>query len=264
MIRLLIVFLLGIVPFTSAAQTRELKLATTTTIEDSGLLKWLLPPFETKSGWKVRTLLGGTGQALKYGRNGDVDVILSHSPSDERKFLEEGFGVARYEVMVNDFVLVGPADDPAKVRGGEAHAGFKRIAQSKSVFVSRGDESGTHRMEQRIWRELGIEPEGRWYLSAGLSMGEVLRIASEKAAYTLTDRGTFAAKHKDLELTLLAEGKPALVNQYAVIPINPRKHAHVQVEGANAFVKWILSSEGQKRIADYRIGTDQVFFPNAK
>ena len=253
--------------FSSPIQAEDnlLRLGTTTTTEDSGLLKFLLPAFEKTSGIKIRTSIGGTGQVLKFARNGDVDVVLTHSRADEEKLIEDGFGIARFDVMYNDFVIVGPKDDPARIRGlADAKLAFGKILQAQTTFVSRADESGTHRAEQRLWRETGLEPKGSWYLRAGSGMGEVLRIASERGGYTLTDRGTFVQQRKTLDLELLVSGEPKIPNQYGVIAINPKKHPHVNAAGAGRFVDWIVSPEGQRRIAEYKVDGQQLFFPNAK
>ena len=243
----------------------ELRLGTTTTTEDSGLLKFLLPAFEKNSGIKIRTSIGGTGQVMKFARNGDVDVVLTHSRADEEKLIDDGFGIARYDVMYNDFVIVGPKEDPAKISGlKDAKIALTKILQSQAIFVSRADESGTHRAEQRLWKEAGLTPNGSWYLRAGSGMSEVLRIASERGGYTLTDRGTFAQQRKNIELELLVSGEPKIPNQYGVIAINPKKHPDVNTKAAARFVDWIVSPEGQQRIAEYKVDGQQLFFPNAK
>lgn len=247
------------------AQAEQVKLGTTTTTEDSGLLTWLIPAYEKKSGDKVRVTLGGTGQVLKFGRNGDIDVILSHSKSDEEKFIADGFGIARFEVMYNDFIIVGPGDDPAKIRGlTNAQRAFQKILQGRYPFVSRGDESGTHRAEQKIWLDAKFQPEGNWYMRAGAGMAEALRIAHERGAYVLTDRATFLKNKKSLDLELLVTGEPKIPNQYAVMAVNPKKYPAVNAAGAQRFVDWMVSKEGQARIAGFRVDGQQLFFPNAK
>ncbi len=246
-------------------QADGLRLGTTTTTEDSGLLAWLIPAYEKKSDDKVRVTLGGTGQVLKFGRNGDVDVILSHSKSDEEKFIADGFGVARFQVMYNDFVIVGPNDDPAKVRGfTDPRDAFRKILRGGHLFVSRGDESGTHRAEQKIWLDAKLQPEGNGYLRAGAGMAEVLRIAHERGAYTLTDRGTFMKHKKSLDLELLVTGEPKIPNQYAVMAVSPKKYPAVNAAAAQRFVDWIVSKEGQAQIAGFRVDGQQLFFPNAQ
>lgn len=241
-----------------------LRLGTTTTTEDSGLLAWLIPAVEKKTGDQVRITLGGTGQVLKFGRNGDIDVILSHSKSDEEKFVAEGFGTTRLEVMYNDFIIAGPADDPAKIRGlTDPKVAFRKILDGRFLFVSRADESGTHRAEQKIWGDVRLQPEGPWYLRAGTGMVEALRIAHERSAYVLTDRGTFMKHRKSLDLDLLLTGEPKILNQYAVIAVNPKKFPDANNTGAQRFIDWILSAEGQAHIANFRIEGQQIFFPNA-
>ncbi len=258
---LLIVALLNL---NGGAFADTLRLGTTTTTEDSGLLAWLIPAYEKKSGDKVRVTLGGTGQVLKFGRNGDVDVILSHSVIDEEKFIADGFGVARFDVMYNDFVIVGPREDPAKIRGlTDPRLAFRKILEGKFPFVSRGDESGTHRAEQKIWSDAILQPQGDWYMRAGAGMAEVLRIAHERGAYGLADRGTFTKHKKALDLDLLVTGEPRISNQYAVMAVNPKKYPTVNFVGAQRFVDWIVSAQGQAHIADFRVDGQRLFFPNA-
>lgn len=259
------VFFVGsLVIAVGSANADVLRLGTTTTTEDSGLLAWLIPAYEKKSGDTVRVTLGGTGQVLKFGRNGDVDVILSHSKSDEEKFIADGFGVARYEAMYNDFVIVGPSDDPAKIRGlTDAKLAMRKILDGKNLFVSRADESGTHRAEQKIWNDANLRPQGNWYLRAGTGMAEALRIAHERGAYTLTDRGTLMKHKRSLDLELLVTGEPKIPNQYAVMAIDPKKYPTTNISGAQRFVDWIVSPEGQTHIANFRIDGQQIFFPNA-
>ena len=241
-----------------------LRLGTTTTTEDSGLLAWLIPAYEKKSGDKVRVSLGGTGQVLKFGRNGDVDVILSHSKIDEEKFVADGFGVARLEVMYNEFIIAGPADDPAKIRGStNPQLAFRKIFDGGFLFVSRADESGTHRAEQKIWSDAKLQPQGSWYLRAGAGMAEVLRIAHERGAYVVADRGTFMKHKKSLDLDLLLTGEPKIPNQYAAIAVNPKKFPDANNTGAQRFIDWIVSPEGQSHIANFRIDGQRIFFPNA-
>ena len=248
----------------AGAHADTIKLGTTTTTEDSGLLAWLIPAYEKKTGDKIRVTLGGTGQVLKLGRNGDVDVILGHSKSDEEKFIADGYGIARLEVMYNDFIIAGPPEDPAKIRGlTDPQQAFRRIHQGRFAFVSRADESGTHRAEQKIWRETQLQPQGNWYLRAGTGMAEVLRIAHERGAYTLADRGTFTKQKKSLDLDLLVTGEPKIRNQYAVMAVNPKKYPTTNALGAQRFIDWIRSEEGQARVADFRVDGQQLFFPNA-
>jgi tungstate transport system substrate-binding protein len=244
----------------SAKESKTLTLATTTSTQDSGLLDVLVPMFRARTGIEVKVVAVGTGQALQLGRRGDADVLLVHDPIAETKFMAEGFGAERREVMSNDFLLVGPSADPASVKGQASIAeAFGRIARSDSPFASRGDESGTHQKEKEIWQKAGVQPQGAWYISAGAGMGQVLRMASEKHAYTLTDRGTFLAQRKGLDLAILSEGDPVLVNRYSVIVVPPEKHPHVQTQPAQQFADFLLSAETQKVIGNF--GTDRYGQP---
>ncbi|HWQ39711.1 MAG TPA: substrate-binding domain-containing protein [Burkholderiales bacterium] len=253
-------------PGAPALAQRDIRLATTTSTDNSGLLRFVLPKFEAVYGVPVRVISVGTGKALKVGENGDVDALLVHSRPDEERFVAEGYGVNRREVMYNDFVLVGPDSDPARVRGlRDVLEALRRIAQTKSLFVSRGDDSGTHKMELGCWRALGIDPQSNpSYRSAGLGMGEVLMIASELQAYALADRATDAAMRGKTALSVLVEGDPKLFNRYGIIAVNPAKHPGVNYAGAIALIDWITSEQGQRAIADFRIQGRQVFFPSAR
>jgi tungstate transport system substrate-binding protein len=236
----------------SPKQPQTLTLATTTSTQDSGLLDVLVPRFRARTGIEVKVVAVGTGQALELGRRGDADVLLVHDPAGEQRFMDDGFGADRREVMHNDFVLAGPPGDPAGVKGQASIAeAFARIAQCGAAFVSRGDESGTHQKEKAVWREAGIDPHGDWYLRAGAGMGQVLRLASEKRAYTLSDRGTFLALRQGLDLAVLVEGDPLLVNPYHVIIVNPAKHPHTHQGEAQQFADFLLSPEGRGFIADF-------------
>lgn len=245
---------------------RDLMLATTTSTDNSGLLRFLLPSFEAAHGTKVRVISVGTGKAIRLGENGDVDVILVHSRPDEDRFVSEGHGVDRRDVMYNDFVIVGPPADPAMIRGKQdALAGFRLIFQSNSIFVSRGDDSGTHKMEMRYWALLQQNPSSYpAYRAAGRGMGEVLLMSSELGAYTLTDRATFYAMKDKTDLELLVEGDPRMFNPYGVIAVNSEKYPDINFAGASRFAEWITSPAGQTLIAAFRIDGSQVFFPNAK
>ncbi len=246
----LLLFIVGASGCSGQSSTPALTLATTTSTRDSGLLEELLPEFKKETGIEVKYVAVGTGQALELGRRGDADVLLVHDPAGERRFVEEGFGVERLPVMYNDFVLVGPETDPAKVRGlASAAEALRRIAQAGDPFVSRGDESGTHQKEKALWKQAGIEPGGAGYLRAGAGMAEVLRLASEKRAYTLTDRATFLAQRP--ALVLLVERDPLLINRYSVIGVNPKKHPHVRAEAAQRFADFLRSPQTQRRIADF-------------
>jgi tungstate transport system substrate-binding protein len=244
----------------------ELILATTTSTRDTGLLDVLLPLFETKSGYKVKMVAVGTGQALTMGEEGNADVLLVHSPKSELDLMDKGFGKDRLLVMHNDYVIVGPKDDPAGINGMKvAVDAFKKIAEAKSTFVSRGDDSGTNKMELSLWKSASITPEGDWYLQSGQGMGETLRIASEKVGYTLTDRGTYLALRDTLQLDVLVEGDPALLNIYHVITVNPDKWPKVNYIGAKAFADFLVSPDTQKLIGEF--GVDKfgqpLFIPDA-
>jgi tungstate transport system substrate-binding protein len=242
-----------------------LRLGTTTSTEDSGLLKFLLPPFEAKHKIKVHVISTGTGKALKLGENGDVDVVLVHSRPDEDKFITAGYGIERRDVMYNDFIIVGPADDPAHIADmRDATGALKKIHDSKSLFISRGDDSGTHKMEKRLWNLAGLQPQHPWYLSVGQGMGEVLSMASSKQAYTLADRGTYISFRRHTQLELLVAGDPRINNPYGIIAVNPKRHPGVNYTGAQALINWITSAEGQQRIAQFKLNGEQLFFPNAE
>jgi tungstate transport system substrate-binding protein len=240
-----------------------LRLGTTTSTEDSGLLKFLLPPFEAKQKLKVHVISAGTGKAIKLGENGDVDVILVHSRPDEDKFIDSGYGVDRRDVMYNDFIIVGPDTDPAKIRGAkDAVEAMKKIHDNKSLFISRGDDSGTHKMEKRLWNLAALQPQNPWYLSVGQGMGEVLSMASSKQAYTLADRGTYISFRQRTQLELLVAGDPRINNPYGIMAVNPKRHPGINYAGAQALINWITSPEGQQRIAQFKLNGEQLFFPN--
>jgi len=242
-------------------------LATTTSTQDSGLLDVLIPLFEKKTGYFVKTIAVGSGQAMAMGQKGEADVLLVHSPEAEQKFVADGYGVNRRLVMHNDYILVGPAVDAAKVKGITSTAdAFKKIAASNSPFMSRGDNSGTHAKEKAIWKAAGITAEGqRWYQQTGLGMGQTLNVASEKKAYTLADRGTYLALKKRLDLDILAQGDAILLNIYHVIEINPARFPKVNAPGAKAFADYIVSREAQEVVKTF--GVDKfgapLFFPDA-
>jgi tungstate transport system substrate-binding protein len=243
----------------------ELRLATTTSTENSGLLNAILPQFEAQQGIRVRVLSTGSGKALKLGENGDVDVVLVHSPADEERFVAAGFGIERSGVMYNDFVVVGPPSDPAAVRGNDVLAAFTRIAGSAARFVSRGDDSGTDRMEKSCWRAIGVEPAPhRWYVSAGLGMGQVLTMAAEMRAYTLTDRATYATYRARTGLEILVSGDSRLFNPYSVIAVNPARHPGVNHAGAMRFIEWLTGDAGQRAIGAFRLDGEALFLPNAR
>jgi tungstate transport system substrate-binding protein len=252
----------------AVAQQNFITVASTTSTEQSGLFKHLLPVFEKKTGTQVRVVALGTGQALDMGRRGDADVVFVHDKVAEEKFVADGFGVRRFEVMYNDFVLVGPKADPAKIAGGkDITDAYKKIAGSNSPFASRGDKSGTHAAELRLWKEAGIDPntgKGSWYRETGSGMGPTLNTASAMNAYSFTDRGTWLSFKNRGDLLIVVEGDQKLFNQYGVMLVNTAKHPHVKKDLGQAFVDWLISPEGQQTIAAYKIGADQLFFPNAR
>lgn len=242
-------------------------LATTTSTQDSGLLDVLIPVFETESGYTVQTVAVGTGQALKMGEEGNADVLLVHAPKSEEEFMANGFGMDRAAVMHNDFVLVGPVSDPAEIKGmASVSDGLTRIYESGSVFISRGDDSGTHKKELDLWVKSTLEPKGQaWYLETGQGMGATLTVASEKSAYTLTDRGTFLAQKDHLDLIILLEGDPPLLNPYHVITVNPVRWPNVNYEGATAFFNFMISPKTQKVISEFGVAQygQPLFFSDA-
>lgn len=244
----------------------ELILATTTSTRDSGLLDVLLPMFEQQTGYSVKMVAVGTGEALKMGQEGNADVLLVHAPASEKEYMDGGYGKDRLLVMHNDFVIVGPAGDPAKINGSATTVdAFKAIADSKSLFVSRGDDSGTNKAEVKLWKSADITPEGDWYIKTGQGMGDTLRIASEKAGYTLTDRATYLSMKDTLDLNILFEGDKALLNIYHVITVNPDKWPNVNYVGAKAFADWLVSPDIQKVIASYGVDKygQQLFIADA-
>ncbi len=241
--------------------------ASTTSTEQSGLFKHLLPVFQKKTGIEVRVVALGTGQALDMARRGDADVVFVHAKSAEDKFIAEGYGVKRLPVMYNDFVLVGPKADPAKIAGGkDTLEALRRIKAAGAPFVSRGDRSGTHMAEIALWKTSGVDidkEKGPWYRDTGQGMGPALNSASSMNGYILADRGTWIAFKNRGDLAILVEGDKRLFNQYGVILVNPEKHKHVKKDMGQAFIDWVISPEGQKAIAGYKIGSEQLFFPNA-
>ena len=248
------------------ARERFITVSSTTSTEQSGLFGHLLPIFEKASGIKVRVVALGTGQALDMARRGDADVVFVHDKAAEEKFVAEGFGVRRQDVMYNDFIVVGPKADPAKARGRDILEGLRRIAAAKTPFVSRGDKSGTHAAELRYWKAAGIDidkAKGSWYRDTGSGMGPALNTAASMNAYILADRGTWLSFKNRAELGIIVEGDTRLFNQYGVILVNPAKHAHVKQADGRKFIDWIVSAEGQQAIGSYKIGGEQLFFPNA-
>ena len=239
--------------------------ASTTSTEQSGLFRHLLPLFEQKTGIQVRVVALGTGQALDLGKRGDCDLVFVHSKAAELRMVEEGWFVSRHDVMYNDFVIVGPKADPAKVAGSkDVVAAFRKIHDAQAPFASRGDKSGTHAAELRLWKMAEIQPKGAWYREVGSGMGATLNTASGMNAYALADRGTWLSFRNRGELAIVVEGDQRLFNQYGVMLVNPAKHAHVKKDWGLAFIDWIVSPEGQAAVAAYKIGGEQLFFPNAK
>lgn len=246
------------------AQDRFIVVSSTTSTENSGLFRHLLPIFKQKTGVDVRVVAQGTGQALDMGKRGDCDVVFVHNKAAELKMVEEGWFVNRHDVMYNDFVIVGPKSDAAGVQGmKDVVAAFKKIRDAKAPFTSRGDRSGTHSAELRLWKAAGIEPRGDWYRETGSGMGATLNTASGMNAYALTDRATWLSFKNRGGLAIVVQGDQRLFNQYGVMLVNPAKHAHVKKDWGQAFIDWTVSPEGQAAIAAYKIGGEQLFFPNA-
>ena len=250
---------------TRAFAASVIKLSTTTSTENSGLLSYLLPLYEARSGDRVQVISVGTGKALELAKNGDVDVTLVHARASEDKFVAAGDGVNRRDVMYNDFIIAGPASDPADIRGSrDVLAAMKKIVDSRAKFISRGDNSGTDQMEKAYWKQVGGQPQGAAYVAAGLGMGEVLNMASQLDAYTLTDRATFNAYRAKTGLAIAVEGDPRMFNPYGIIAVNPARYPGINYQGAMRLIDWITGDEGQKAIAAYRIDRQQVFFPVAR
>ena len=239
----------------------RLKLATTTSVDNSGLLSVLLPPFEQMCNVRVDVIAVGTGQALKLGERGDVDVVIVHAPDAEMEFVSAGFGIERHEIAWNDFVIIGPADDPARIKGEDAIKAFRAIAQKNITFISRGDESGTHKKEASLWKQTGITPSGNWYLETGQGMGQTLIIADEKNGYCLTDRATYLFLSQKLKLVILSEGDKQLYNLYSIIAVNPFKHPNANYVYTMALIGWLTSPQGQKIIRDYKKNDLLLFHP---
>ena len=252
---------------TVLGQTKTVILATTTSTQDSGLLDVLIPVFEKKTGYFVKTIAVGSGQAMAMGQKGEADVLLVHSPDAEKKFVAEGYGINRRIIMHNDFIIIGPPQDPARIKGTRPTAeAMKKIAFSKSLFLSRGDNSGTHAKEKGIWKAAGINPEGeKWYQQTGLGMGQTLNVAAEKKGYTLADRGTYLALKKNLALDILVEGDAILLNIYHVIEVNPAKWPKVNAAGAKAFADFMVSKEVQEIVKTFGVEKfgSPLFFPDA-
>src|SRR5215831_18296948 len=252
---------------TAAGADRSIVVASTTSTQDSGLFGYLLPIFKQKTGIDVKVIAQGTGQALDTARRGDADVVFVHARPQEKKFLAEGFGVKRFDVMYNDFVLIGPKRDPAGIKGKDIETALKTIKEKAAAFVSRGDRSGTHVAELALWKLAGIDiaaAKGAWYREIGQGMGAALNTANAMGAYVLSDRGTWISFKNKGDLAILVEGDKRLFNQYGVMLVNPEKYPHVKKDAGQAFIDWLISPEGQATIANYKIEGQQLFFPDAK
>jgi tungstate transport system substrate-binding protein len=251
----------------AAAQDQYITVASTTSTENSGLFGELLPKFQDQTGIEVRVVAVGTGQAIELARNGDADVLFVHHKASEEQFVAEGFGLERHDVMYNDFVIVGPASDPADIKGSKDVAdAMAKIAAAEAPFASRGDDSGTNKAELALWQEAGVDvagASGSWYRETGSGMGPTLNTAAGMDAYALTDRGTWLSFQNRQNLEIVVEGDPRLFNQYGIILVNPQKYPHVKAELGRTFIDWVLSDEGQEAIADFQINGQQAFFPNA-
>lgn len=264
----LIMFFNGLCFITqSGAEEKSIVLQSTTSTANSGLLDYLLPMFKQKTGITVHVVAVGTGQAIKSAMNGDGDVILVHARQAEDQLIADGFGVKRFDVMYNDFIIVGPEQDPAAVRGmKDAANAMKKIAVSGALFISRGDDSGTHKAELALWAKTGINPgktEGQWYRESGSGMGATINIAAETNAYTLTDRGTWVSFKNKGKLAILVEGDALLYNPYGIILVNPEKHPHVKAQEGQKFIDWMIGAKGQKAISEFKINGEALFFPDA-
>ncbi len=267
-VRLAVVAMCVFVSGPAAAEDQFITLASTTSTDNSGLFNHILPVFTVETGIAVRVVAVGTGQAIRLAENGDADVLLVHHQESEERFVADGFGLARHQVMYNDFVLVGPERDPAGIKGtGEARAALSRIAETESLFASRGDDSGTHKAERALWDSAGVDPEaasGTWYREMGAGMGATLNAAVAMDAHTLVDRATWTGFANKDGYAILVEGDPALFNQYAVVLVNPERHPHVKAAAGRAFISWLLSTAGQSAIASFAINGQSLFFPNAR
>lgn len=262
--RLLIALFCLMLSHPAVLAQQVIRLSTTTSTESSGLLNFLLPAFEAQTKTKVHVISVGTGKALELAKNGDVDVTLVHARKSEEKFVAEGHGVNRRDVMYNDFIIAGPVADPARIKGmRNVSDALRKIVETKAKFITRGDNSGTDQMEKSYWRELGMKPAGSAYISAGLGMGEVLNMAAELQAYTLTDRATYLAHRVKTGLIVAVEGDPRMFNPYGIIAVNPARHRGINYQGAMQLINWIVSDAGQQRIAAFRINGEQLFFPSA-
>jgi len=261
-LRALAAVVLGSLGLLAQAQS-SIVMASTTSTEQSGLFGHLLPAFKQASGIDIKVVALGTGQALDMGRRGDADVLFVHDQTAEEKFVADGYGVQRFAVMYNDFVLVGPANDPAKTRGKDIVTALQKVASAQATFISRGDKSGTHAAELRFWKMANPDNKGSGYKECGCGMGPALNMGASMGAYVLTDRGTWLSFKNRQDLQILVEGDNRLFNQYGVMVVNPAKHPHVKADLAQKFVDWVVSPVGQSSIAAYKVGGEQLFFPNA-
>ena len=242
-----------------------IRLATTTSTENSGLLHYLLPFFKKESGYTVHVIAVGTGKALRMGQEGDVDVLLVHALEAEQEFVHKGYGVKRYAVMYNDFVIIGSANDPAGIQNSPSvQTAFNNIQANKSLFISRGDDSGTHKKEKKIWAAANISPKGNWYREIGQGMGKAIQMANELEAYTLTDRGTWLSYKDKVDLNVLYQGDKSLFNPYGIIAVNPKRYPDININGANALINWIISKQGQILIGQYKKEGQVLFSPSAE
>ncbi|MFK5996810.1 MAG: substrate-binding domain-containing protein [Rhodobacterales bacterium] len=248
-----------------AGDQKRILVQSTTSTQNSGLYDYMVPLFEKETGYRLDVVAVGTGQAIKNAMNGDADVLFVHAKPAELKFVEQGYGVERYDVMYNDFVFIGPKDDPANLSATKTVAeALHALQDSQQPFISRGDDSGTNKKELRLWKAAGISPKGKWYRETGSGMGTTIRMAVEMRGYTLTDRATWIAFKNKQDYKIVLSGPSELFNQYGVIEVNPKKFPYVNTKGATAFIDWLLSPHGQKIIADYRVDGQQLFFPNAQ
>ena len=267
--KILLATMLNLVILSGAqAAEKSIILQSTTSTQNSGLFDFILPQFEAQTGIQVKVVAVGTGQALKNGRNGDGDVLLVHAKNAEEKFVAEGYGVKRHDVMYNDFVIIGPGNDPAGLAGtSDILAALKKISETSSPFASRGDDSGTHKKERQLWDKAGIDVashSGSWYRETGSGMGATLNLAAGMAAYTMSDRATWIAFANKSSMKILSEGDPMLFNQYGIILVNPDRHPHIKAELGRAFINWITGANGQAAIAAYKRDGQQLFFPNTR
>ena len=268
LLRVALTLAIGVLTFSGAAsgESRKITVASTTSTQNSGLFDWLLPQFTAESGIEVQVVAVGTGQAIRIATNGDADLLLVHHVASERKFVADGVGIERHPIMHNDFVLVGPGADPAGIGGmSDIATALRRIGEGEQVFVSRGDDSGTHKKELELWSASGFDPQpasGSWYRESGSGMGATLNTASAMNGYTLSDRASWVSFGNKGDFEILVEGDPRLHNPYAAIVVNPKKHPHVKVKEAQAFVDWLISAQGQAAIAAFRVDGQQLFFPD--